>query len=148
MNDKERDERARVVAIALTWERTPYRHGAHLKGKACDCTFVADVYEEAGLIGHVDIEVYSPQFMLNQREEKYLGYVQRYAHEIAGPPQPGDLVLYKFGRVLSHSAIVIFPGWPSVIHAGQKESIVTRAEGDKGMLGLSPVHRRFFSFWD
>jgi hypothetical protein len=141
------EQRARVVEAALSWERTPYDHGAHLKGVACDCTFIADVYEEAGLIPHLSIESYSPQWHLNQREERYLSYVTPHAYEIAEPPLPGDIVLYKFGRVLSHAGIVIFPGWPRIVHAGLRERMVTRAEGDLGDFARAQVTRRYFTFW-
>jgi cell wall-associated NlpC family hydrolase len=143
----EAEQRARVVAVATEWLRTPYEHNSRVKGKACDCTFVAAVYQEAGLIPHVEIEPYTPQWHLNQREEKYLGYVERFAHEIAGPPQPGDIVLYRFGRVLSHSGIVVFPGWPLIIHAGMRERKVCYGEGDQGQFAMRQVARRFFSFW-
>lgn len=143
----EQAERERVVAIALQWERTPYRHEARIKGVAADCTFIAAVYEEAGLIPHVEIGPYSSQWHLHQREERYLGLVLQYAHEIEGPPQPGDVVLYKFGRVMSHSGIVIFPGWPHIIHAGYQERIVSRADGTAGMMALPQIKRRYFSVW-
>jgi cell wall-associated NlpC family hydrolase len=50
MDDLERDQRARVVALAREWIGTPYRNQARVKGIGADCTFFAVVYEEAGLI--------------------------------------------------------------------------------------------------
>ena len=144
---EEQVQRRRVVDVALSWERTPYVHEARIKGVGCDCTFIAEVYEEAGLIPHIDIARYSPQWHLHQREERYLGYVLRYAREIPFPPQPGDVVLYRFGRVLSHSAIVIFPGWPHIVHSGSKERMVSRSYGDKGQMALPQVIRRYFSMF-
>ena len=139
----EADTRAQVAAIALTWEGTRYVNEARIKGVACDCTFVASVYEEAGVIPHFEIGSYSPQWHLHQREERYLNTVLRFAREIEGPPQVGDLVLFKFGRVFSHSGIVI--GWPTVVHAGFAERMVVRADASRGP--LAERAQKFFSLW-
>jgi len=39
----------------------------------------------------------------------------RYAREIDGPPQRGDVAVFRFGRCFAHGAIVI--DWPRLIHA-------------------------------
>jgi cell wall-associated NlpC family hydrolase len=148
MIEQEAAQRRRVVDVALSWLRTPYHPGSHLKGIGCDCTFIADVFEEAGLVDHVEIETYSPQWHLHQREEKYLGYVLRYAREIEKSElKPADIVLFKCGRVLSHSAIVIFPGWPRLIHSGMRERMVTCIEGDRGELAQPMLKPRYFSIF-
>lgn len=141
----EAGQRARVAALALTWEGTPYENQARIKGVICDCTFVASVYEEAGIIPHIEIGPYSPQWHLHRSEERYLEMVLKFSREIYGPPQLGDLVLFKIGRVFSHSAIVIEPGWPMVIHAWANARVVLREDVSRGP--LSEREQKFFTLW-
>jgi hypothetical protein len=113
--------------------------------EAADCTFVAKVYEEAGLLPPVDIPHYSSQAHLNRQAAAYLTIVMRCAkREIEeGEQLPGDLVMYHIARTWSHSAIVL--DWPAVIHADLGAQAVIRAAGDQGH--FDGVPRRFFSFW-
>lgn len=142
-------DRARVVAIALTWNGTPYRHRGKIKGVAVDCaTLVAAVFEEAGLIDPAPLPAYSPQFHLNGDAQPYLNRILQHAQPIDGPPRPGDVVLWKFGRAFSHTGIVI--AWPKIIHAVVGVgTFVDDGEGAwltrRGGHGTRP--RRFFSYW-
>lgn len=109
-------DRTAVVAEAEGWLGTPYHHMARLKGVGCDClTLLAEVYERAGVIGHVEIGYYPADWNLHRDAERYLDGVMQYAHEIEGPPEPGDIAVWKFGRTFSHGAVVI--EWPRVIHS-------------------------------
>jgi len=153
MNESE--ERARVVEVAHGWIKTPYRHAARLKGKGADClTLLAEVFAEAGLIPRAVIPYYPHDWHLHNDAERYLDGLLKYTREIEGPPLPGDIVLWKFGRCFSHGAIVV--EWPMVIHAyvgrtctledAQAASWLTHIgenTGDKG----KPRPRRHFSFW-
>jgi cell wall-associated NlpC family hydrolase len=142
----EKAERARVIEVARSWLRTPYVHEAHLKGVGCDCTFIADVFEEAGLITKGDYGHYSPQWHLHLRDERYMRGVMEHAHEIKGPPKPGDVVMYRLGRVMAHAGIVVDPGWPMIIHSCAKAKMVTLGYGDQGY--LAHPKRLYFSVWD
>jgi cell wall-associated NlpC family hydrolase len=117
------------VAEALSWLSTPYHHQARIKGAGVDCAQMpADVFEKAGLIPHIEPE-YSPQWMLHRDEEKYLEWVRPFAREITRAELlPGDLVMWKFGRTYSHSAIVIEA--PIVIHAMQRSNAVVLGDMD------------------
>lgn len=119
--------RAAIVAEAMSWERTPYKHHARIKGVGVDCAqFPAAVYESAGVIPNVNPE-YSQQWMLHRDEELYLEEIRKWAREIpVEDVQPADLIVWKFGRTFSHSAIVVDP--PIVIHAITKGSAVIRAD--------------------
>jgi cell wall-associated NlpC family hydrolase len=113
---REQVARAAVVREAMTWEGTPWHHAARVRGAGVDCgQLLAAVYEAAGVIPHLDTEAYPNDFMCHSNEEQFLGYVERHAHQIQGPAQPGDIALYRIGRVISHAAIVL--DWPRVIHA-------------------------------
>lgn len=112
----EREGRRRVVEVAREWLGTPYHDCARLKGVGADCaTLIAEVFAEAGTMPPVEIAPYSPQWHLHQGEEQYLNRLLEYAHEIEGPPLPADIVMFRFGRLYSHGAIVV--AWPVIIHA-------------------------------
>ena len=136
------DRRARVVTLAREWLGTPYRHQARLKGVGCDCTFLAALYEEAGIIPAVEIGPYSPAAHLHRTSGVYLATVLDHAHDVA-VPAPGDVALYMIGRDWSHGAVVV--AWPEIIHADMRAGAVVLAKGDQGHLARAKA-RRFFSF--
>lgn len=112
--------RTAVVAEALTWRGTPYHNHARLKGVGVDClTFLAGVFEHAGVVDRIELPPYAAQWHLHRFEELYVEGLKRYCVEALPPlerrPLPADIVLWRFGRTFSHGAIVI--AWPEVIHA-------------------------------
>ena len=146
-----------VVAEAESWLRTPYHHMARIKGAGADClTLLAEVYEKAGVIPHVEVPFYPPDWNLHRDAERYLEGVTRYASEIPycadnAPPRgraasgeaalrreplPGDVAVFKFGRCFAHGAIVL--GWPRLIHAWHSAGVVY-ADAMQGQLALRPV---------
>ncbi|MDD3157659.1 NlpC/P60 family protein [Anaeromusa sp.] len=107
-----------VINEAYSWIKTPYHSGAKLKGVGVDCgQLLIAVYENAGYLaaGECDPGYYSPEWHLHKSEEKYLGWIERYCDPITGDPEPGDIVLFKFGRCVSHGGI--FVGENKIIHA-------------------------------
>jgi cell wall-associated NlpC family hydrolase len=129
-----------VLAEAASWLRTPYHHMGRVKGGGTDCLMLlAEVYRVAGIIPHVEIPFYPPDWHLHRNAERYLDGLTRYAREIEGPPRPGDAVLYKFGRCFAHGAIVV--AWPRLIHAWHNAGVVC-ADADQGRFGGRA--RRFF----
>lgn len=120
-----------IIDAALGWEGTPYHHHGRVRGVGVDCAMLlAEVYEAAGLIPHVDPGFYPTDWHFHQDGELYLDWLLRYAVPVTDP-QPGDAVLYRFGRVGSHGGIVL--QWPQIIHAYVREGCV-RADGTKGAL--------------
>jgi len=144
---QECEERARVVRLALEYEGTPYKPNQRVKGPrgGVDCfTLIVNVYEEAQLIPKQQLPYYSQMHHLVSKREVYIEGIERYSREISGPPEPGDLAVYKFGLCYFHAAIVI--QWPTVIHAFFRRHVFqTNAETD-GFLRGHPL--RFFSFWE
>jgi cell wall-associated NlpC family hydrolase len=148
----EAEGRARVVEIARSWLGTPYRHAARVKGAGVDCAqILVAVYHEAGLIPDLQISTYSAQWHMHRSEERYLNIVLAHAHEIEGPPKPGDVVLWKFARTFSHGAIVT--AWPQVIHSFlDREVVLEDAEKAQWLLFVGegdgrPRPRKFLSYW-
>jgi len=131
-----------VIEEAVGWLRTPYHHMARIKGVGADClTLLAEVYEKAGAIPHVEIPFYSPDWNLHRDAERYLEGVMRYAREVpasdnAVPPQPGDIAVFKFGRCFAHGAIIL--QWPRLIHAWHNAGVVY-ADATQGELAGRPM---------
>jgi cell wall-associated NlpC family hydrolase len=108
--------RLAVIEEARGWLRTPYHHMGRVRGAGTDCLMLlAEVYERAGVIPHIDVPFYPPDWNLHRNAERYLLGVARHAREIAAPPQPGDIAIFKFGRCFAHGSIVL--AWPRLIHA-------------------------------
>lgn len=147
----EDEDRAKIVAEALSWVKTPYVSGQMVKGPrgGTDCAMLLyGVYTVTEMISTIDPpEKYSPQWHLHQSDEKYMKYVLRHAHEIPGPPEPGDIVMFKIGHVFAHGAIVV--EWPKVIHAVGKESVLPCdiSKNTTGRRALARVEQKFFSLW-
>lgn len=141
MND-EHTQRHAVVSVARSWLGTPYHPNARLKGIGCDCgTLLAEVFPEAGVIPWIELDDYPPDWHLNRSEEKYLGYVRRFASEVI-EPDVGDVLVWKFGRCFSHGGIYIGDGLMIHSHLGVGCEI-SRIDSEE-LLGRD---RLVFSFW-
>jgi NlpC/P60 family putative phage cell wall peptidase len=122
----EPEMRARIVAEARSWCGTPYHHMARIKGAGVDCLqILIAIYSAVGLVpDDLDPGYYPNDWMLHQSEERYLCGVSQFAHELpsGSEPQPGDFLVYRFGRCFSHSAIVLQPGL--YVHALVNQSVM------------------------
>jgi cell wall-associated NlpC family hydrolase len=139
-------DRQHVIDVARTWLGTPFHDNAGLKGVGVDCAhLIARVFVEAEVVTAFVIEGYSPQHMLHSDNELFLGYVERFAHEIQeGDVQAGDIVLYQVGRAYAHGAIIV--AWPSkIIHAFKTFRMVAETDGFEA--DLKGRKTRFFSIW-
>ncbi len=124
--------RQAIVAEARTWLGTPYHHQAGIKGVGCDCAYLLiGVYRALGLIPTIDPRPYPPDWHLHRSEERYLGWVRRYAVPVA-IPHPGDAALWRFGRTASHGGIVV--AWPTIVHAYRGQGVVL-ADASQAPLG-------------
>ncbi|MBV9858762.1 MAG: hydrolase [Alphaproteobacteria bacterium] len=133
--------RAAVVGEAETWLGTPYHHMGRIKGVGTDCLMLlAEVYEKAGIIPALAPHFYPPDWHLHRDIERYLEGVLGYAREIAGPPAPGDVAVFQFGRTFSHGAVVLC--WPRLIHAFVRTGVVY-GDADK-----APLVGRSVKFFD
>jgi hypothetical protein len=111
-----------------------------IRGAGVDCIMLlAEVYYEAGIIPYVDIPYFAPDFNLHQSAELYLEGLLQYAKEIPGPPQPGDVALFRFGRCFAHGAIVT--EWPKLIHAFVRNGVM---EGNADQPTLAGRATKFF----
>lgn len=135
------DIRAKIVAEAQTWLRTPYHHAARVKGAGVDCAqILVAVYEAAGLVTDVALAPYTSDWHLHRSEEVYLARLMAHATQVP-EPQPGDIAVFKFGRCFAHGSIVT--AWPQVIHAYMEDRQVSYGDATQGRLRGRPV--KFFS---
>lgn len=143
----ESEAREAVVREALSWIGTPYVSGADVRGAGVDCgMLLVRVYADLGIIPPVDPRPYPEQWHVHQQEERYLGWVERWGTEVP-TPEPGDVTLFKFGRVYSHGAIVV--AWPVIVHI-TRPSTCCRADVSRDSLGkhsLMSLGQRYFSPW-
>lgn len=148
MHELERAERARVLAEAATWLKTPYHHRGRVKGAGADCgTFLAEVFQAAGIVPPIEPGHYPMDWALHKagpKNERYLAHVTAHAREIS--PElvaPGDVVVWRYGRTFSHGAIVV--AWPRIIHAVNPGGVVYgNAEVERD---LARRERKAFSAW-
>lgn len=150
-------QRQAVVAEALSWVGTPFHHQGTVKGVGVDCAqLLAECYQAAGLIAPPNAGPYPADWHLHRDAERYLQTVFRDAVErppvAERTPEPGDVVLFRFGRTFSHGAIVI--DWPVIVHAYvgkpvSPENVVTAAHlrviGEAGPHQGRPRPMRIFT---
>lgn len=141
--------RDRVEEIAIGFIGTPFHDHGEVKGAGVDCaTLLKCVFTEAGVVEPFTLDHYSPQFFLHRQEERYIGWVTRFAREIPQEQaRPGDVVLYKIGMCFAHGALIVKPGWPSIIHAHYAAKCVRRDNGERPRLGTKILGIKFFSLF-
>jgi len=138
------EQRKKVVAEALTWLKTPYHLNARIKGAGVDCgTFLIASFAGAGLIDVVDLGTFKSDFHLHRSDEVYVTWIKRYCREVTREPLPGDIILYRFGRILSHGALVV--NWPQIIHANIGVGCVL-ANGVTDVMARRQA--AIYSFWE
>ena len=139
----EREQRDIVVKEALSWIGTPYHHQAMVKGAGVDCAMILiGVFKNCGLMKDIELPEYSSQWHLHRNEEKYLDTIIKYLKPTTDP-KPGDVALFKFGRTVSHSAIVI--DYPQVVHAYNRSGVILDDATNGKLAGR--LHG-FFTYWD
>ena len=143
-------QRAAVVAEAESWVGTPYRQLGATKGVAVDCgMLLVRAWVDAGIFEPFDPRPYPPEWHLHKPEERYLRWVETMAEEVA-VPQPGDIVLFQFGRCFSHGGIMVAA--ERLVHANAAWKSCSYGDLFEAQLALmrsgAPRPRRFFSVWD
>jgi NlpC/P60 family putative phage cell wall peptidase len=125
--------RQAILAEAETWLGTRFHHYAWVKGAGVDCLgLIYGVYRGVGLVPEINIPYYRPDQMLHRDEETYLGGLLQYGGHEVEHPEPGDVALFTYGRLLWHGAIVV--AWPRLIHAYAERGRVCRGDGEQGRL--------------
>jgi cell wall-associated NlpC family hydrolase len=150
-------QRAAVVAEARRWVGTPYRHRGRTLGAACDCAnILIEVFAATGLIDRFDPGDYPPDWHQHRELERYLGVVEAHCRRVDTDersladrgaefaPEPGDILMWRFGRTYSHSAIVT--AWPNAIHAFAQERLVVEDQLARHAT-IAKCDMRVYSYW-
>jgi NlpC/P60 family putative phage cell wall peptidase len=126
--------RAQLIAEALAWQGTPYHGGAALKGVGVDCIgLVIGVLKHVGLLApSYSPGYYSGEWHLHQNAERLVAEVEAFGCVLRplADRQPGDLLLFQFGRVCAHSGFAL--EGDQVIHAVRDfgQVLVTSLRGE------------------
>jgi cell wall-associated NlpC family hydrolase len=148
MNLSELCQRSSVVAEARKWTRTPYHPMGDDGGGGVDCgMLLVRVFVDTGLCEPFDPRPYPPDWMMHRSEEKYLGFVFDRAKEVLDP-QPGDVMVFRYGRCYSHGGIVTETKPIKIVHAYQSAHMVVEEEVHTNPM-LSDRHRwpKYYSIW-
>jgi cell wall-associated NlpC family hydrolase len=144
MDEREKEERSKIVQEALTWLGTPYHHTGRVKGAGTDCgMLILQCFITTGLIDPVKVGAYAMDWHLHRSEQLYLGWVERYCKKVdRETPLPGDVIVYQYGRCVSHGALVV--EWPTIIHAYVGLGVVLADGSDPE---LRKRQRGIYSHW-
>lgn len=139
-------QRFAVCEAAVGWLNTPYHPHGRIKGAGVDCAMLPlEIFSKLGIVPDYDPGYYSPEWHLHHSDELYLKYMETYAQKTDRNQQtalPGDIPLFRFGRTVSHSAIVMHA--PMVIHAYVDHGVIYD-DMTNGLLTDKPG--RFVGIW-
>jgi len=106
-------KRQEICDEAKTWMGTPWQHQACVKGVGVDCAmFVAGVAKSVGLIEKDDFKIipnYPKDWHLHHDIPMLLHLMELFGckEKINKKARPGDIVIFKIGRVPSHLGILL-----------------------------------------
>lgn len=112
----------KIIKEAMTWVNTPYHHMGDKKNVGVDCAFLLlKIMNNAGIIDDnkysaikFDVGYYPMDFAFHGTNPIYLNNILKYCDRVE-QPQPADIILYNWGNVPSHGALII--DYPKIIHA-------------------------------
>lgn len=142
-------QRGFIVDEALSWVGTPYRQWGATKGIAVDCAMLlVRCWVDAGIFEPFDPRPYPPEWHLHQGAERYLQWLETLALEKT-EPEPGDIVVFRYGRCFSHAGVMISA--TRLVHAFADSMMCRLSDLTDGDLAeFSPGMarpRKFFSVW-
>jgi cell wall-associated NlpC family hydrolase len=148
MTQGESEQRAAVVAAARAWIGTPYHNCADIRGVGVDCgMLLVRVFVDTGLCEPFDPRPYPIDWHLHRGDERYLGFVFDRSREVT-EPQPGDVIVLRYGRSYAHGGIVTKARPRTIVHAFHPARMVLEEEtGHNTVLCDASRAPRFFSYW-
>jgi cell wall-associated NlpC family hydrolase len=149
----EQEQRQKVVAEAMTWRGTPWRHAADVKGRngGVDCgMLLIRSFKDSGVCPELlDPRPYKRLWFLHQDQDTYLAFLQKFSKEIDLPAtglQPGDIVAFKREKWKTFGHAGIVTTWPNIIHSyyeNQMVSVTSLAQ----QTPLQDSIKKYFSYW-
>lgn len=135
--------RAAIVKEAYEWLGTPYGNCGDVKGPdgIVDCAMLLVRIFSAASVGVLpvtfDPRPYNSNWHLHQDEARYQANLEKRCWRV-GSPKPGDMAMYRFGRHVSHGAIIVSD--ELIIHAHKHVGAVALCE-------RSAMESRLDSYW-
>ena len=115
------DKRQQVITEAKTFLGTPFVMNANLKGIGIDCgRLLIKVYENCGFKVPLLVPMFTSDWHLHTREERYLELVAPFTEQVF-EPFPGDIVLFRVARPYAHGGIIV--EWPIIIDAKMSHNV-------------------------
>ena len=115
-----------ICAEALAWLGTPYHDLACVKGVGVDCgQLIIGVAKALGLLDPAwRCPAYSPERHLHQRSDMMSGLLDACGCTPVAweDKQPGDVLTFRFGLVVSHAAFLL-PG-NELVHAVVDKGVI------------------------
>jgi len=118
-------ERAALVAGARAWIGTPYKLGAMIMGKGCDCaTLIVGVLRQQGLMTDEQLTHFSSDWWQHAKSDHYLTGMLRNAERVADvvcrrtlDVDAGNVMLSRVAgsKVFNHGGIIT--SWPLGVHS-------------------------------
>jgi NlpC/P60 family putative phage cell wall peptidase len=117
----------KIVAEALSWEGTPYRHQGSRKQVGCDCLgLVRGIWREVYGFNAEAPQAYAPDWAEAGGEEKLIEAARRHCIERVGTDmEPGDLILFRWRTHLPAKHAGILVTRDRFVHAYQGHSVTT-----------------------
>jgi cell wall-associated NlpC family hydrolase len=138
---EERNQRQAVILEAMSWIGTPYHLNACIKRVGVDCgTLLIACFNGAGFIPATDLGTFTPWFHLHRGDEVYQEWLTRFCRRVS-EPLPGDIALFRFGRIFCHGGLIIRDD--IIVHA--HDSGVVEEDTTTGR--FAGRERQFWSFW-
>lgn len=107
-------ERTAVVMRALSWVGVPFLHMGQDRAAGIDCAhLLLDAF--APLVA-VDVTPYTADWFLHSDRELLRDMVRPHCVQVLAP-EPGDIILFQFGRAASHAGIITDGDPLMMVHA-------------------------------
>lgn len=137
--------RQAAIAAARAWLGTPFHHAAKVTGVGVDCAhLLIACYCDTGIVASVDPEPYAPDWFLHTDGESPLErWVSARCRRVSSPETAtGDILLFRYGRHVSHAGILADDRDGRVIHAFRGRGVV-----EDSCAPGTPLAARFASAW-
>ena len=142
MTPTENAQRAAIVAAARSWIGTPYHNCADIRGVGVDCgMLLVRVFVDTGLCAPFDPRPYPIDWHLHRGDERYLGFIFDRGREVT-EPQPGDVMMLRYGRSYAHGGVVTKAQPRTIVHAFHPARMVLEEEIEHNTVHCATPHAR------
>jgi cell wall-associated NlpC family hydrolase len=125
--------RLAIVKEARSWKGTPWRHAQAVKGRdgGVDCAMLlVRVYSDLGFVAPFDPRPYPQDMMHHRNDDRFLRHLLASAR-LVDRAQPGDAILFQYGKSYSHGGIVTIADPLTIIHAYSRAKMVIEEDATK-----------------